>query len=238
MFSRRYDALPLSRFHYFRQGTCIVHHIFGADVVRSVREHYADAFHTAHLEVPGEMFALAVEAEKQGRGVVGSTSNILGFISDRVDEAVVRAEPAHLQVVLGTEAGMITSIVNRVQQRLQEHGRDDVEVEVIFPVSSEAVAVAPESDLQLLPGVQGGEGCSTAGGCATCPFMKMNNVDSLFDVLERIGNSDLNAWAPRKYLEMVQGRTIADLGSEPILHMRDFQRTGELPQALVDQILS
>jgi len=28
----------------------------------------------------------------------------------------------------------------------------------------------------------GGEGCSTAGGCATCPFMKMNDLDALMDV--------------------------------------------------------
>lgn len=28
----------------------------------------------------------------------------------------------------------------------------------------------------------GGEGCSTAGGCATCPFMKMNDLDALIDV--------------------------------------------------------
>lgn len=33
----------------------------------------------------------------------------------------------------------------------------------------------------------GGEGCSTAGGCATCPFMKMNNLDALMDV---VANAD------------------------------------------------
>lgn len=33
------------------QGNCIVHHLFGHDVVQRVREHYADAFYTAHLEV-------------------------------------------------------------------------------------------------------------------------------------------------------------------------------------------
>ena len=34
-----------------------------------------------------------------------------------------------------------------------------------------------------MPGVSGGEGCSTAGGCASCPFMKMNDLDSLVDVV-------------------------------------------------------
>ena len=48
-----------------------------------VATEYADAYHTAHLEV-GEMFELAVAASK-GRGVVGSTSNILQFILQKVD---------------------------------------------------------------------------------------------------------------------------------------------------------
>ena len=34
-----------------RQGNCIVHHLFGHDVVQRVKAHYGDAFHTAHLEV-------------------------------------------------------------------------------------------------------------------------------------------------------------------------------------------
>jgi quinolinate synthase len=33
------------------QGNCIVHHMFGHDVVQRVNAHYGDAFHTAHLEV-------------------------------------------------------------------------------------------------------------------------------------------------------------------------------------------
>ncbi|MEB2322448.1 MAG: hypothetical protein OZ921_08040, partial [Sorangiineae bacterium] len=32
-----------------------------------------------------------------------------------------------------------------------------------------------------------GEGCSTAGGCATCPYMKMNSLDALLALLERLG---------------------------------------------------
>ena len=73
----------LSQFNYFKQGNCVVHHMFGADVVAQVRSHYPDAFHTAHLEVPGEMFELAVEAQRAGRGVVGSTSNILNLFCQR-----------------------------------------------------------------------------------------------------------------------------------------------------------
>lgn len=67
----------------------------------------------------------------QGRGVVGSTSNILGFIKDQTKKAVGRggrggtaavAEgPEKLSFVLGTESGMITSIVRAVQQELRAH---------------------------------------------------------------------------------------------------------------------
>jgi len=228
----------VERFRVFDQGTCIVHHMFGADVVKRVEEEHGSALLTAHLEVPGEMFALAARAQADGRGVVGSTSNILGFITDQVDAAVRRPEAQHLPVVLGTEAGMITSIVGSVQQRLADHGRDDVDVEIIFPVADEAVAQTDDA-FGVVPGVAGGEGCSVAGGCATCPFMKMNDLDALFEVLER-GDDPVvrRAYAPRKYTETIGSRSIADLGSEPILHMRHFQRTGALPRALVDDVTS
>lgn len=36
------------------------------------------------LQVPGEMFALAMEARRRGAGTVGSTSNILDFIAAKV----------------------------------------------------------------------------------------------------------------------------------------------------------
>ena len=231
----------LDRFHTFQQGICIVHHLFGEDVAARVRSEYRDAFHTAHLEVPGEMFAIAVEAQQTGRGVVGSTSNILGFILEQLTEAARSDQPARLSFVLGTEAGMITSIVRGVQRALTEQGRDDISVEIVFPVASEAVAEAPESELGILPGVAGGEGCSTAGGCATCPFMKMNDLEALFTVCERAGTdaeSTLVSFRPRKYTEPVGGRTAAALGSEPILHMRHFQQHGVLPPVLIDDVRS
>ncbi len=232
------DALR-KRFHYFKQGTCIVHHMFGAEVARIVREQYADANVTAHLEVPGEMFELALEAQRHGNGVVGSTSNILGFIASKVERrAGMEGEHSRLRFVLGTEAGMITSIVRKVQHILREEGAP-LEVEIIFPVASEAVTQTPDAELGVVPGVAGGEGCSTAGGCATCPYMKMNSLDALMDVLGRLGDpkQTLVALHPRKYSERVAGRTAADLGGEPILHMRHFQRTGVLPAALIEDIL-
>jgi len=224
----------LDKFHYYRQGVCVVHHLFGEDVVRRVRAEYPDSFHTAHLEVPGEMFQLAIEAEQEGRGVVGSTSNILEFILARVADA----DQEKLSFVLGTEAGMITSIVKGVRSTLQAGDRE-IEVEIVFPVASEAVTQDADSGLGILPGVSGGEGCATAGGCATCPFMKMNDLEALLAVMGAVGTDfrgALDAYKPRLYTERINGHSAAELGCLPILHMRDFQRTGTLPTGLVEDI--
>ena len=232
----------LPRFHYFEQGTCIVHHMFGREVVELVRKNYPDVFITAHLEVPGEMFELALHAQRQGNGVVGSTSNILAFVLGKVDEAIARGEQANLRFILGTEAGMITPIVRQVQAALRDYasgGGVGLSAEIIFPVAGEAIAQDEQSGLGVVPGVAGGEGCSTAGGCATCPYMKMNSLHALMSLLERVGvepSSNLVPFEPRKYVQEIRGRTAADLGGEPILHMRAFQRSGELPEALVRDI--
>lgn len=230
-----------ARFRWFEQGHCIVHHLFGADVVRRVREEEADSFITAHLEVPGEMFELALEARAQDRGVVGSTSDILGFISRKVKEAAGHGKHQTLRFVLGTEAGMITSIVRDVQRTLQARPGSGIVVEIVFPVASEAISRTEDAELAVVPGVSGGEGCSTAGGCATCPYMKMNSLDALFEVVRRIDVLDddaLAAFHPPKYEEQVAGRSAAGLASEPILWMRQFQNTGRLPTALVEDVLT
>lgn len=59
----------------------------------------------------------------QGRGVVGSTSMILGFIQNETRKAVGDSERQgeRLSFVLGTESGMITSIVKAVQSELKTH---------------------------------------------------------------------------------------------------------------------
>jgi quinolinate synthase len=233
--NRQTIAALLPRFHYFNSGNCIVHHMFGAEVVNSVRENYPEAHITAHLEVPGEMFALGLAAQRAGRGVVGSTSNILDHIARQVLAVPVddvNSSPVRLQFVLGTEAGMITSIVHAVRGLLRE--RPTVTVEIVFPVAQDAVMATGDASLPLVPGVAGGEGCSTAGGCATCPYMKMNSLDALFEVLAKIAEpSALRAYHPKLYSERVQGKTVAELGELPIRHMRHFQRTGRLPPALV-----
>jgi quinolinate synthase len=71
--------------------------------------------------------------------------------------------------------------------------------------------------------------------------MKMNSLHALLGLLERIEvepRSNLVPFEPRKYVQEIHGRTAADLGGEPILHMRAFQRTGRLPEALVDDVMT
>lgn len=231
-------AAALPRLHIFTQGACVVHHMFGADVVETVRAHHADALLSAHLEVPGEMFELAAEAARRGRGVVGSTSQILTFIEQTL--AGTPAGSAPLAVVLGTEAGMITPIVREVQRLLRR--RDDaLAVDIIFPVAAEAVAATGDEALPLVPGVLGGEGCSTAGGCATCPYMKMNTLDGLRWVLGKRQAGDAAAlapMAPRSYPEIIAGEAVATLGGRSILAMRALGRDGALPAVLAERVRS
>lgn len=235
-------AAAHERFAFFQQGVCVVHQMFGSAVVDQVRRDYADAFVTAHLEVPGEMFALGFEAQQAGRGVVGSTSNILDFITRKVDEAVAARKPAELRFILGTESGMTTPIARRVQQKLaalRDQGGPEIAVDVVFPVASEAIAATSDAELPIVPGVLAGEGCSVEGGCASCPFMKMNSLDALFDVLRRLGSGDAAAlmpFRPKTYAEKQAGRPIAEIAGRTIVRMRDFQREGRLPDELVRAI--
>ena len=79
-----------------------------------------------------------------------------------------------------------------------------------------------------------------AGGCATCPYMKMNELDGLFRVLELIREEATEAllpYRPKTYTEQVGGRTAADLGSEPILHMRHFQQHAVMAPTLLAQVI-
>ncbi|KAH9776440.1 Quinolinate synthase [Citrus sinensis] len=246
----------LPRLHYYQDGTCIVHHLFGHEVVEKINEMYCDAFLTAHLEVPGEMFSLAMEAKKRGMGVVGSTKNILDFIKERVQEVLDRDVDDHLQFVLGTESGMVTSIVAAVCNLLgsaKSSGNSKINVEIVFPVSSDSMtksSISSSSNLKsvtlgdvalpVIPGVASGEGCSTNGGCASCPYMKMNSLSSLLKVCHQLphGKNNLKAYEAERFKsQTLQGKSIADVGCEPILHMRHFQAKKELPEKLVNQVI-
>lgn len=239
----------------YPSGNCVVHHMFGQSVVDTVMKDYSDAYVTAHLEVPGEMFQIALKKSLVDDGVVGSTSNILNFIERKVKEASEKGENKRLKFILGTEAGMVTSIVRSVQEILDSSSSKGVEAEIIFPVSSEAVmgveddgSESSTSSLGVVPGVAGGEGCSTAGGCATCPFMKMNDLDAVQDIVDMIGRSSsddgntlqlqLNKHLPPNKLggKQIDGRDAIDLGTEPIVYMREFMQSKKISDGLVERI--
>ena len=204
------------------------------------------------------MFEIAMEKSLEDKGVVGSTSDILNFITRKVQERASSldlvgpdAEKQRLRFVLGTEAGMVTSIVQSVQKILSESQHANVEAEIIFPVSSEAVMSTDDAtgSMPLVPGVAGGEGCSTAGGCATCPFMKMNDLDRVHDIIEMVkgtksassdSGSKLQSHLPPNRLEgkLINGLDAVDLGSEAILYMRQFMQKKALPDELVEKIRS
>jgi len=240
------DSL-LCRLHYFQDGACIVHDIFGHEVVEKIKELYSDAFLSAHFEVPGEMFSLAMEAKKRGMGVVGSTKNILDFIKQHVQEALDRNIDDHLQFVLGTESGMITAIVAAVRQLFKNSnssGKSRVTVEIVFPVSSQSISTTSSNDANLLvvPGVSSGEGCSIHGGCASCPYMKMNSLSSLLNICRYLPDEDkkIASFEAKRFNSTTVGlgKSVAEIGCEPILHMRHFQATGELSEKLVTHVCS
>ena len=240
-----FDALKLravlERFHYFEAGNCIVHHMFGDDVAKRVQSDYSDALITAHLEVPGAMFRLGLEAQRQGQGIVGSTSDILRFVDERVCDAVQADKPSRLKVILGTEVGLVTSLVQQIRSRLQARAELDVAVEIIFPVAADAVALTDSEALPVLPGVASGEGCSLEGGCATCPYMKMNHLDALYDVLSTFVNSrqsQLKAYAPKRYEGTLRGKDLVSLGAAPILAMRHFSKTKRLSDEIVARVMN
>ena len=231
----------LGRFHYFEAGNCIVHHMFGDDVAKRVKSEYRDALITAHLEVPGAMFRLGLEAQRQGRGIVGSTSDILKFVDTCVMGAMRGRSQKRLRVILGTEVGLVTSLAHQIRARLQTCRELDLAVEIIFPVASDAVAVTGSEELPVLPGVASGEGCSLEGGCATCPYMKMNHLDALYNVLTTFAASGpklLKEYAPKRYDGMLRGRSLVKLGATPILEMRHFSRQRRLSDELVARVVA
>lgn len=216
----------ISNFDFYKQGTCIVHHMFGDNVVKSIRESYNDCYITAHLEVPGEMFELAMEKKKIGMGTVGSTSDIINFILN-----TVRSHDKNLKFVLGTESGMVTKIVDEIKKVICNSNK---QVEIIFPISSESFVRTNSLDNEIVPGVPSGEGCSATGGCATCQFMKMNSLDSLEKVMLSIENDDKNL---SKYLCTTQMKDhVLRMSMTTINNMRSFQETGIIPINMTNDI--
>ncbi|KAH7278038.1 hypothetical protein KP509_28G042800 [Ceratopteris richardii] len=70
----------------------------------------------------------------------------------------------------------------------------------------------------------------------------MNTLDALLRVCKLITTPlehSLDSQRARRFdTSSVSGISVADLGCEPILHMKHFQSKGSLPQSSVEQILS
>ena len=94
-------------------------------------------------------------------------------------------------------------------------------------------------------------GCSRLFCWAACPdiiavwrvwFCKCASpllCRALLKVCDRFGTPGqalLEAYKPKQYMELVNGRSVAEAGCEPILHMRDFQRSKALSEALMTDI--
>eukprot|EP00970_Alexandrium_tamarense_P008093 scaffold1541_cov144-Alexandrium_tamarense.AAC.4 len=89
---------------------------------------------------------------------------------------------------------------------------------------TEANRTTTTTTLEVVPGVAGGEGCSTAGGCATCPFM--NDLDAVHDIVDMIQSMADSASGSTKFQlqkhlppnrlkgKMINGRDVIDLGDE------------------------
>jgi quinolinate synthase len=158
----------VGRFTYYKQGMCVVHHMFGDQVVKKVEKDYpldGSTFYTAHLEVPGEMFDLAFQAAHTGDGVVGSTSNILNFIVDKTKAAEAQGVP-HVRFILGTESGMVTPIVNAMERICKDTGTS---AEIVFPVNDAAVTADDASQFGLVPGVSGGRAAPPPAAARAAP---------------------------------------------------------------------
>ncbi len=132
-----------------------------------------------------------------------------------------------------------------------------MEVDIVFPVNPRAITTAAQTTghagaqpatlptgLAVLPGPALGEGCSLEGGCASCPYMRMNTLAALASICRRAGeeagDASLAAFHPKPYAERMprSGKTVAQAGCLPILHMRHFQQKKQLSDALVNDILT
>lgn len=119
--------------------------------------------------------------------------------------------------------------------------------------SSALGGVELPTGLSVLPGPAMGEGCSLEGGCASCPFMRMNTLDALRRVCGLIGEGPaaeamLEGYKPKAYEEGLAGvssggvggngqqPSIAKAGCNSILHMQDFQKGKRFSERLVKDI--
>jgi quinolinate synthase len=88
------NTIPPHNVIVYPGGNCVVHHMFRTSVADAMEREHPNAYVTAHLKVPGKMFRIALRKSLSDKGVVGSTSKILGFIECKVREATVAVTAA------------------------------------------------------------------------------------------------------------------------------------------------
>ena len=231
----------LPHFHAFDEGTCMVHDMFGAAVCERIAQAYSNAYVAAHFEVPGEMFELAIEAQQRGLGCVGSTSNIKSFIEERISEVTTTGVGGRLRFILGTETGMSSSIVDSAKILLAGD-TTGTEIEIIYPVNPDSIALIGETnnprseEFDVVPGPASGEGCSSVGGCASCPYMKMNSLQQLQYVCDRIRSDEEVHLNEFKALLSWSSSNVVQLGTESIMYMNEFMKDGHFPHLLMSKI--
>ncbi len=170
-------------------GTCIIHHMFGAVVFNTV--HQLCYGNYCFITACRKMFAMAMEKLLSDQGAVASTLDILNFVSLKVQQAVstlfmwsapasstFTSWPKCLQFIIGTNEGMITYIVQSVQNIFATAANPLVGLESISHMAQPRCSAGHGScrsahcHLSLAWQVVA-DGCNTAGGCATFPFMKL-----------------------------------------------------------------
>lgn len=77
----------------------------------------------------------------------------------QVEDELRNPRSRRLQFVLGTETGMITSIVRKIQGMLKSQSTCDLEVEIVFPVSPQSISTSQQETNGVvqplrLPGAQ------------------------------------------------------------------------------------
>jgi quinolinate synthase len=231
------------------QGNCIVHHMFGAEVVERVKSRARRSPTSPPTSrSPARCSRSPSRPSKREPGRGGQHLGHPPDTSPGRFEGSARPRPGaghlHLSVVLGTESGMITS-----DRAARSSGACVAQQRPARRPSRSCSRSRPRAlclqtgDARTRgwsPGVAGGEGCSHRRRLRDLPLHEDELARRVDDGPGAHADAS-GADGPRSS-HLSRGdrgvRRVAQLGELPIRHMRDFQRTGHLPPALVADMRS
>merc|ERR1711977_559186 len=170
------------------------------------------------------LFSIFESMKKQVYNLMGKREHFPSLVITK-DDLIPRGSYAESQATyLKPKAEVVDSLVALLK-------RNKVGVVAHFYMDPEVQGVLSSAQ---------GEGCGIDGGCASCPYMKMNSLDALMTILTTVdqnsSNPLLEEFAPRKYEESIAGQSFAQVGTVPILHMRHFQQNKSISEELLDDI--